>query len=358
MLDHPAITNPDYHTTLVSWYEGGLHFLEEVPPGVEGFSIMSLYFATYILILILGLALIIRWAKKGSFKTTPRNVFEGGIMAFIGGFAGARLIEAIFYHPEFFFSNPRMIVESTSGFSVHGAMIGSATSLYIWSRWVKLPYRHVIDQIAPIVALGTFLGRITNFAIGELYGRASTLPWAMRFPFHDPHGRELVAKADGTTYQVLEKVEGNLSTNYIEPTNVEGFNVLTEGAAYRYATTPGDPNTLETVYRIVTDLRHPSALYQAITEGLILFVVLMIVRSKAKNIGTVAASTLVGYGFSRFIMEFFRQPETTIDYPLFGLTIGQLLSLTFAFLGIAFLRYNSKKPFKIEDCGVKINKTS
>ncbi|NUQ36053.1 MAG: prolipoprotein diacylglyceryl transferase [Planctomycetaceae bacterium] len=286
MFDHPKLANPDFHTTLVSWFDGGLHFFKPVPEGKDGWELLDLYFFTYIVIAFMALVLALIWQKRGSFKASRRGVFDAFIMAVVGGAFGARLGEVIFYHPQYFIENPRMIVEGTSGYSVHGAIMGVMLAFFVWSGWAKLPRRHVFDQLGIVLAAGTMIGRLTNFYIGELPGKPASadLPWAVRY------------------------------------------------------TLDGPP-------------LHPVTLYQALGDGLLLLIVLTVIRCKAKNVGTLMASTMIGYGLSRTILEFFREPDAGIDYPLFGLTVGQLLSLTLAICGAITLWYNRRHPLPIAAIG-------
>ena len=119
--------------------------------------------------------------------------------------------------------------------------------------------------------VGIFFGRLANFINSELYGKVSSAPWSVIF-----------IKVD------------NLS-------------------------------------------RHPSQLYEAILEGIILFVILIYFVNKdyLKKPGLISGLFLIFYSFFRFFVEFFRVPDEQIGYLLFSLTMGQIISLVFASIGIS-----------------------
>jgi phosphatidylglycerol:prolipoprotein diacylglycerol transferase len=83
--------------------------------------------------------------------------------------------------------------------------------------------------------------------------------------------------------------------------------------------------------------RHPSQLYEAICEGLILFVILYVLSRKAKGHGIIISAFLVGYGAMRFFLEFFREPDPQLGFIMGPFTMGQMLSLSMVIAGIGLL---------------------
>jgi phosphatidylglycerol:prolipoprotein diacylglycerol transferase len=129
----------------------------------------------------------------------------------------------------------------------------------------------VADFIAPLTPLGLLAGRIGNFINQELWGKPTDLPWAMVFPATDP------------------------------------------------ARVP----------------RHPSMLYEAFLEGLVLFVILWVYSRRHRKVGRVSALFLMCYGVFRFVIEFVRLPDPQLGYLAFGwLTMGQVLSIPMILLGV------------------------
>lgn len=89
--------------------------------------------------------------------------------------------------------------------------------------------------------------------------------------------------------------------------------------------------------------RHPSQLYEALLEGVVLFTVMWILSRRRRPAGTLVGWMLVIYGVSRFAVEFFRQPDPQLGYVLGPLTMGQLLSLPLVLAGIALLVWVSRR---------------
>ncbi|MEX0318674.1 MAG: prolipoprotein diacylglyceryl transferase [Ruegeria sp.] len=213
----------------------------------------------------------------------------------IGVILGGRLGFVLFYQPGYYLQNPTEIVKVwQGGMAFHGGLLGVVLACWGYSRRHGLSLQAMADLVAHTVPPGLLLGRLANFVNAELWGRPSELPWAVIFP-------------------------GQAAQNC-----------------------PG-----------VADLcaRHPSQLYEAALEGLILGVLLLWLvyrRGALKRPGLVLGVFLAGYGLSRFVVEFFRQPDAqfvTPGNPLglvwhtsgYGLTMGQLLSLPMIALGLWFL---------------------
>ncbi|MBY6260675.1 prolipoprotein diacylglyceryl transferase [Azospirillum sp. 412522] len=194
--------------------------------------------------------------------------------AVIGTILGGRLGYVLFYNLPYYLENPLDAVQVWhGGMSFHGGMVGvlTAIALFCWRRGISpFVFGDIIAACAPI---GLFFGRIANFINGELYGRpAPDFAYAMVFP-RDP-------------LQVP---------------------------------------------------RHPSQLYEAALEGVVLFVLLAIaIRTPAlrNRPGTVGGLFLIGYGLSRIIVEFFREPDPQLGFLFAGATMGQLLSLPMVAIGL------------------------
>lgn len=204
---------------------------------------------------------------------TPKALDDLILYAVLGIIAGGRLGYVFFYNADYFLSHPSEIPQIwQGGMSFHGGMIGVAVAFFLFARRYKLSYFSLMDRIAAAAPIGLFFGRIANFINGELYGRIATdaAPLAMVFPHAGP-----------------------------EP-------------------------------------RHPSQLYEAGLEGLVLFLILalFIYKKHALNYaGRVAGLFLLGYGASRFAIEFFREPDAHLGLFFFDLSMGQLLSLPMIGLG-------------------------
>lgn len=228
-------------------------------------------------------------------------VFFGAMGVILGG----RIGYVILYNFAEFLANPLYLFKVwEGGMAFHGGFLGVVVAMLLFARKYKKNVFTVLDFIAPCVPTGLLFGRIGNFINGELWGRVSAggYDWLMYFP--------QAARAD---YELLSS-DSRLAS---------------------LAQTIGD-------YALLP--RHPSQLYQATTEGLLLFILLWWFSAKPRPRYAVSALFLLGYGISRFICEFFREPD--VGYALiFGwMSKGQLFSLPMIIGGIALLilAYNKK----------------
>ncbi len=215
----------------------------------------------------------------------------------VGVIAGGRLGFVLFYQPAYYLTNPIEIpMVWQGGMSFHGGFIGVVVAVWLFSRRHGLPIAQMADAMALATPPGLLLGRLANFVNAELWGRPSEAPWAVIFP--------------GERAQDCPTVEGLCA-------------------------------------------RHPSQLYEAGLEGLILGILLIVLVWRCnwlRKPGQVAGLFFAGYGLSRFAVEFFREADAQFmapDNPMghvlqlgeFGLSMGQLLSLPMIIVGIATIHW-------------------
>jgi len=189
----------------------------------------------------------------------------------LGLVLGARLGYVLFYDLPAYINDPVAIFQVWhGGMSFHGGMIGLCVVVWFFARKHGKTFLEIGDFLSPLAPPGLFAGRIGNFINGELWGAPTTASWGVLFP--DPNAG-------------------------------------------------GVP-------------RHPSQLYEAALEGLVLFTVLWIYSSRPRPKGSVTGLFLVLYGLFRFMVEFVREPDKQLGYLAFGwLTMGQLLSLPMVLVG-------------------------
>jgi len=211
--------------------------------------------------------------------------------ATLGVILGGRLGYIFFYQPGEYLSHPLAMLQVwNGGMSFHGGMIGVIVAIILFCRREKISVLRFADCLSVVSPIGLFLGRCANFVNGELWGRAAPegLPWAMVFP------RDVDAL--------------------------------------------GNPRNIP---------RHPSQLYQALLEGVLLFVIVFLLsripRLRARP-GFLTGAFLVGYGLARITGEFFREPDSFKGYLIGGATMGQLLSLPMVLVGLAFVSYALTRP--------------
>ena len=276
----------------------------DISPNIFSITILGIEFAlrwyamAYIAGILIGwrLALIslqkpALWPDKGAPMTPPQ--WEDMITwIIIGVIIGGRLGYVLFYQPAYFAQNPGSIIQVwQGGMAFHGGFLGVVTAVFIYCKRHGLALASTADLLALCSPAGLLLGRCANFINAELWGRPTDLPWGVAFP--------------GIAAQDCGQLEGLCA-------------------------------------------RHPSQLYEALLEGLILGLVLLWMAYRQGGLklpGWITGLFFVGYGLSRFIVEFFRQPDAqfvTLENPVglawhigsIGLTMGQLLSLPMIAVGV------------------------
>jgi phosphatidylglycerol:prolipoprotein diacylglycerol transferase len=261
------------------------------------------YALAYIVGIVIGWRIVIAalrrpalWGPKGAPMET-RHCEDLLTWVILGVILGGRLGYVLFYKPAYYLANPaEILVIWQGGMSFHGGFLGVVIAAWIWSARNKVPRLALADAMALGVAPGVLLGRIANFINAELWGRPTDMPWGVAFP--------------GYYAQDCGQAVGEICA------------------------------------------RHPSQLYEALLEGLLLGAVLIYLafrRGALKRPGVVAGVFFAGYGIARFLVEFVRQPDPQFiseGNPLglalhvggYGVTMGQILSLPMILFGIWLVR--------------------
>ncbi len=213
-----------------------------------------------------------RMKQRPETRWTPKELDDLLFYGVLGVVIGGRLGQVLFYEPGYYFSHPAEIVAVwKGGMSFHGGLIGAILAMAWHARKEGRRFLEVSDFVAPLVPLGLMFGRFGNFINGELWGR------------------------------------------------------------------PADPSLpWAMIYPQVDQIpRHPSELYEAGLEGLVLFVLMWLYTRKPRPVGAASGAFLVGYGVFRFVAEYFRTPDNGIfGYMTFGVSMGQWLSLPMVIIGI------------------------
>ena len=280
----------------------------------------------YGLMYLVGFAIayfVLRWlAREGFLRLDPDVVGDLITTLVLGVIFGGRLGYILFYDFGSFLENPARILRIwEGGLSFHGGLLGVLVAAAWFVRKHRIPYLNLGDGLALAVPFGIFAVRMANFVNGELYGRVASpdVPWAMRFPT-DPIALRLL-DADRLPMRAREMV--------IERAYETGL--------------------WDRVAPLVP-LRHPSQLYEAAGEGLLLALVLWGVfawarrRRRGLPPGTYGGIFLIGYGAARSFVELFRQPDAQFRGPedplgtvLGPLTMGQTLSALMIAGGLVLL---------------------
>ena len=244
-----------------------------------------------------------RAGREGAVMTADRVddlLFYGVLGVIVGGRVGSML----FYNFGQFIDNPLSLFKIwEGGMSFHGGMLGVAFATWLYARKTGVTWWRLNDFVAPVVGIGLGTGRIGNFINGELWGGPAEVPWAMQIDCTNIRFADLC-------FNQLDLPRGTLLTPPL----------------------------------------HPSPLYEAALEGLVLFVVLWAFSSRARPTGAVTGLFLLGYGLARFTVEMVRLPDSHIDYLAFGwVTMGHVLTLPMIVGGILLLglAYRRRTPVKV-----------
>jgi len=237
----------------------------------------------------------------GVSPVTPEDIEELLTAIIVGIIVGGRLGYVLFYQPAYYLENPgQILVLWEGGMAFHGGVLGvvAAGAWFVWRKGI--PAASLADVVAYATPPGILLGRVANFINGELWGAPTTAPWGVIFP--------------GTAAQDCPGIAGPCA-------------------------------------------RHPSQLYEAGLEGLVLGIVLIWMvwaRGALKMPGRVAGVFFIGYGAARFAVEFVRQadaqfitPENPAGHVLrlgeWGLSMGQVLSLPMIAVGLFLVLWSARR---------------
>ncbi|HUD50957.1 prolipoprotein diacylglyceryl transferase [Parvibaculum sp.] len=235
------------------------------------------YALAYIAGLVLGWRYILGMIDTpklwtGSAPITKLEIDDALLWAALGVILGGRIGYVFVYNFDYYSSHPAEIFTVwQGGMSFHGGAFGVLVALAIFARRRNIPMLTLMDLVSAAQPIGQFFGRIANFINSELWGRPTDMPWGVVFPNGGPMPR------------------------------------------------------------------HPSQLYEAALEGIVLFLVLRLLTHRFKLLqrpGTIMGVFIMGYGVSRVIVEFFREPDVQVGY-LYGgwLTMGMVLSIPMILIG-------------------------
>lgn len=261
-----------------------------------GFTFALRWYAlAYIAGLLIGWRLVLAAIRRPSLwpgdtpPMTAEQVERLLTWVILGVLVGGRLGYTLIYQPVYYLANPLEILHVwQGGMSFHGGFLGVVLAAWIFTARESIPRLQAADALALAAPPGLFLGRVANFINAELWGRPSMLPWAVIFPGDDAQ---------------------DCPIDWLGPC-----------------------------------ARHPSQLYEAALEGLLLGALLLTLAFRGRALkapGRITGLFLAGYGLSRFVVEFFRVADAQFIAPgnpwghvALGLTMGQLLSLPMIALGL------------------------
>ena len=298
----------------------------EIIPGLP----LRWYGLMYIVAFGVAFLLYRKQVKERNFPLTEdelSGLFFWGILALI---LGARIFSTLVYENNGEYLRAPWLIfwpfrnnqfTGFQGMSYHGGVIGGILSILIYSWKKKLDFREIGDMYAASIPLGYTFGRLGNFINGELYGRISSGPFAMVFP-----GAGIYPS--NRYYQDVLSAAENM-----------GFDVI-----------PGS---------VINLPRHPSQLYEAFFEGIVLWAIIWLFRNRKPFKGFLVTLYISGYGLVRFFIEYFREPDADLGYriefiksavspalshPPLSFSTGQVFCFAMVIIGIIWAIIALKMP--------------
>jgi phosphatidylglycerol---prolipoprotein diacylglyceryl transferase len=260
--------------------------------------------------------LLMKWLARRGYGSLRENQVSDFIFyaALFGVLLGGRLGYVLFYKPAMLTEDPLSVFRVwDGGMASHGGILGLITFSWIYARRNHISWTGIGDNLVAVAPIGLFFGRLANFVNGELYGRITNVPWAMQFP------AELLDHPSETNLAIHRAIQ---------------INPALDNASTIIASARDNAQVREILAGILTP-RHPSQLYEALLEGVLLFVLLMAIRLRFKAPdGITTGCFFMLYPLMRIIGELFREPDAPLTGPF---TRGQFLSLFMFLAGAAFL---------------------
>jgi phosphatidylglycerol:prolipoprotein diacylglycerol transferase len=274
------------------------------------------YGLAYVMAFVCGYALL-DWLSKRGYADLHRAQVGDFITwaALFGVMIGGRLGYVLFYKPQMLRDPISILKIWEGGMSSHGGIIGLVLFTLYYARKYKTSWTNLGDNLCVVAPIGLCFGRCANFINGELYGRPANVAWAVQFP------KELLEAGNTAQADRVVALAQQVDPGLHSPESV-------------IAAAQTNPQ-LEAILRSVLTPRHPSQFYEALVEGVLLFLIVWIVRTKMRQPnGVITGVFLSCYAIFRIIVENFREP----DAPLIGMfTRGQFFSFFLIALGFAFI---------------------
>jgi phosphatidylglycerol---prolipoprotein diacylglyceryl transferase len=278
------------------WVHNLSPFLIEFWPGVG----IRWYGLAYLAGLFIGYWLALRWIARGSVPLTRNELQDFVLYCGLGMIIGGRVGYCLLYNFTGTLQNPLYIFQVyDGGMASHGGIVGMGLGCWWYAYKHKRNFWVLGDLVAATGTLGVGFGRLANFVNGELWGRPTTVPWAVIFP------------------------------HSVSPPSHLNENQSAEILAWQIA------HALP---------RHPSQLYAMMLEGFLIFAILLPIHARHRRPGLTCSLFLLLYACGRFFGEFFRQPDN--GQPVFfdWLSKGQAYTLPMFIAGFALMYYVLRRP--------------
>jgi phosphatidylglycerol---prolipoprotein diacylglyceryl transferase len=305
------------------------YYVHDLSPHILKFTdslALHWYGLAYVLGFYLCYLVVLSLSRRGLCEVQPAAVADFiTYTAIFGVVLGGRLGYMLLYSWESFSREPwNLLLIFQGGMSSHGGIAGVALFLLWYARKYKISWTGLGDALVAGAPLGILTGRLANFINGELFGRATDVSWAVRFPteihhldfqtrYYQQHGADFpYLSYPQHSHEILAKVG---------------------------AESGGDTGAFE---QLLTP-RHPSQLYEALGEGLLLCAVLYFLRVRFPRLrtGIITGIFFVLYALIRIALEEFREPDSGAEM-IMGLTRGQFFSTFMVVIGVAFILWGAR----------------
>ena len=347
---------------MITLADAWLHDWSPMAVPIAGSFGLRWYALSYLLGITLGGLVLFRLSTKRLWAVPPDRVLDAVVLLGVAVIVGGRLGYVLLYQPSLlWFFEPNfpfwgLLMLNRGGMASHGGMIGVAFAAWRISRGFRdedgtirgaCPTLHVLDGIVLVAPIGFLLGRLANFINGELLGKIVAKPgetapdWAVRFPQEhlSGHAAKLTdAQQIELGKLVLEhRLPADSREHWFEEAYPRVLEKLQSGSA------EASREIAERLEPLVS-ARHPSQLYQAFAEGLVVLAVVWFVARKPRIPGVVGSWFLIVYGLGRIVTEYWRLPDDhftgkgafNLAQPL-GLSRGQWLSVGMVVIVVGLL---------------------
>lgn len=308
---------PDYYLHDLSPYL--LRFTDSFALHWYGLAYVLGFYLTYLVMRLL--------ARRGLSEIKEDQVADFiTLVALFGVVLGGRIGYMLLYDWDQFVQTPWMIfMIHKGGMASHGGIAGVALFCLWYARRHKISWTGIGDTLVCGAPLGVFCGRLANFINGELFGRVTNVPWAMKFPTELLH--EDFVKQGGTPVSLPMQLQHS-------PEIISWFEQNGGGRA-----------ELETILHP----RHPSQLYEALGEGLFLSAILLFVRMRWPRLphGVLTGLFFLLYAVARISLESLRQPDSGAE-AILGMTRGQFFSVFMVVIGLLFMIHGALRGGRLK----------
>ncbi|MFU8893482.1 MAG: prolipoprotein diacylglyceryl transferase [Luteolibacter sp.] len=305
-----------------------VHNLDPVALPIYGNLALRWYGLAYLLGFVGAWWLLREMARRRLWVLAPERTADFiAAAALFGVFLGGRLGYVLFYQipregVAEVLGNPLGLLKVwEGGMASHGGILGLVVFSWFYAKRAGVSWTGLGDGLCLAAPIGIFCGRVANFINGELYGRAASIPWAVKFPLSLGEESEATQAA---AWQACERVS---------PVVLDGTMAGLLDAVRSYPVVAAELGNFLTP-------RHPSQIYAALLEGLLLFVILLAVRLRWKGAphGLLTAIFFGGYAVFRILGEIFREPDAA--WVIDGwVTRGQFLSGFMLIAAALFFRH-------------------